>query len=234
MESIGSSEPPPGPSSSRSFFLVATSHSSTRPSPPAIASVRPSGLKSTLCQPPCDDRSGGPTGRHVAVSQSVVPSCVTVACELAVGTERRRVDGRVESLEPRADPRAVLERAEERAAGVDRVVEAAGLECEEERQVGMLRRDLARLRGEASGLGDGRRVPRASTLRPARTTPRSPPPRARPRRRRAGRADVGRGAARSQLAVCASRLASRNSRSTRESCRSSPASSTAAASRGPR
>ena len=36
-----------GSVSSRRFFLVATSHSSTRPSPPAIASVRPSGLKST-------------------------------------------------------------------------------------------------------------------------------------------------------------------------------------------
>ena len=58
----------------------------------------------------------------------------------------------------------MLERPQKRAAGVDRVVEPAGLECEEEPQVGVLRRDLPRLGGEASRLGDGRRAPRASAL----------------------------------------------------------------------
>ena len=41
-----------GSASSHSSFLVATSHSSTPPSPPAIASVRPSGLKSAPCHRP--------------------------------------------------------------------------------------------------------------------------------------------------------------------------------------
>ena len=122
--------------------------------------------------------------------------------ELAVRAERRRVDGRVEPLEPRADPRAVLERAQERAARVDRVVEAARLEREQEPEVGMLRCDLARLGGEASGLGDGRRVPRASAL-DEREGSRDQRHHQRGRDgRRAGRADDGRGAARS----CSSRV----------------------------
>ena len=98
------------------------------------------------------------------MSQSVAPSIVVVARSVPLGTERGRDDGRVEPLEPRADPRAVLERPEQRAARVDRVVEAARLQREEEPQVGVLRRDLPRLGGEASGLRDGRRVPGASAL----------------------------------------------------------------------
>ena len=96
----------------------------------------------------------------------------------------------------------MLERSQERAAGVDRVVEAARLQREQERQVRVLRRDLPRLGGEASGLGDGRRVPGASALDERERLPRSPPTTSaaattasRARRRRARRCAV------SQLAV---------------------------------
>ena len=51
-----------GSVSSRRFFLVATSHSSTRPSPPAIASVRPSGLKSTPPSRPATSAGAGRRG----------------------------------------------------------------------------------------------------------------------------------------------------------------------------
>src|SRR5919198_346084 len=92
-ESMGTPGSAAGSVSSRSSFLLATSHSSTRPFPPAIASVRPSGLKSTPCHPPCDDRSGGATRRHVAVSQSVVPSSVTVASSLPSGLNAAPLTG---------------------------------------------------------------------------------------------------------------------------------------------
>src|SRR5919108_701437 len=95
MESAGSSDAAAGSVSSRSFLLVETSHNSTRPWPPAIATVRPSGLKSTPSQPPCDDRSFGPSGRHVAVSQSVVPFCVAVASSLPSGLNAAALTGEV-------------------------------------------------------------------------------------------------------------------------------------------
>ena len=58
----------------------------------------------------------------------------------------------------------MLERPQERPAGVDRVVAATGFEREQKSQVRVLHRDLARLRREAPGLGDGRRVPGATAL----------------------------------------------------------------------
>ena len=62
------------------------------------------------------------------------------------------------------DPRAVLECPQKRPAGVDRIVDAACLQGEEQPQVGVLRRDLPGLGGEASGLRHGRRAPGASAL----------------------------------------------------------------------
>ena len=84
--------------------------------------------------------------------------------ERPAGIERARDDGRVEPLKPRVNPRAVLERAQERASRVDRIVEAACLQGEKHRKVRMLCGHLPRLGGEASRLGDGRCAPRASAL----------------------------------------------------------------------
>ena len=123
-----------------------------------------SGPKSTLSEPGCDDRSGGPTGRQVAVSQSLVPLERHGGKELAVRAEVRPVDGRVEPSEPRTDPRTVLERAQERAACVDGVVEAPPLEREEQSQVRVLRCNFPRLGGELPGLCDDGRATRAATL----------------------------------------------------------------------
>ena len=58
----------------------------------------------------------------------------------------------------------MLERPEKRTARVDRVVEPAGFQREQEPQVGVLRRDLPRLGGEPSGLRDRRRAASASAL----------------------------------------------------------------------
>ena len=58
----------------------------------------------------------------------------------------------------------MLERPEERAARVHRVVEVARLEREQECQVRALRSNLPGLGGETSCLGDGRRVPGAPSL----------------------------------------------------------------------
>ena len=123
-----------GSVSSRSFFLVETSHSSTRPCsardrqrPPVRAEVDPLPPRPATIAAAADRAPGrrvpesGPAQRHGRQ-------------ERAVRAERRGDDGRVESLEPRADPRAVLERAQERAARIDRIVEAARLQREEERR----------------------------------------------------------------------------------------------------
>ena len=69
-------------------------------------------------------------------------------------------DWRVEPLQPCSDPRARVEGHPERAAGVDRVVESAGLERQEKRKVEVFRHDLTRLRREASRRSDGCRVAR--------------------------------------------------------------------------
>ena len=58
----------------------------------------------------------------------------------------------------------MLERAEERAARVDRIVEAPRLEREQEAEIRVLHGDLPRLRGELSRLRHGRGVPGAPAL----------------------------------------------------------------------
>ena len=58
----------------------------------------------------------------------------------------------------------MLERAQQRAARVDGVVEPAAFQREEEREIGMLRGDLAGLGGEAAGLRHRGRAPRAAAL----------------------------------------------------------------------
>ena len=155
--------------------------------------------------------------------------------ERAARVERRRDHGRVEVLEPGSDPRAVLERPQQRATGVDRVVESAGLEREEECQVGVLRRDLTRLRrpgappgrrwpcGGHGRVGRAPRRPRRARARAATTTPAS-----RIRRRRARRR------ASWSSRSCAAPLASRKARSSAVRSARSSAQSSAAASRAPR
>src|SRR5215218_3078867 len=110
-----------GPASSRRRLLRSTSHSSTLPSPPAIASVRPSGLKSAPSQAPCDDRSGGPSGFHVAVSQSVVPASVTVARRLPSGLNAVAFTGESNPLSQAwiQDPCSSAPRSAPRASPLD-------------------------------------------------------------------------------------------------------------------
>ena len=84
--------------------------------------------------------------------------------ELAVRTERRGVDRSIEPLEPRPDPRTVLECAQERTARIARIVEAARLEREEERDVRMLPCRLPRQSSESPGLRDARFVLRIRAL----------------------------------------------------------------------
>ena len=58
----------------------------------------------------------------------------------------------------------MLERAQKRTARVDRVVEAARLEREEEPEIRVLRCSLPRLGCKAPGLRDRRGAPSAATL----------------------------------------------------------------------